>query len=237
MNKKGRNIPIAAIFCFMALAGVVVPATSGAARPSSAEQSDDVELGPATRIFATPEAADLGDGLPQIWRSGGDDGKGNGKGNDKDDQGSGGSGGDTEPRECWQWRPAEFDFLERLNTARVKHGRQRVTLDRELARVARRHTWEMVERDALYHTPDDVLRRRVTNWLILGENVGRGHTPESLFRAFMESEPHRENLLYRPFNYVGIGTMVDQDGMLWVTILLEAHDNPGTTLDVPPLCN
>ena len=210
-----------------------------------------VELGPATRYFATPDAdPDLGTGLPPLWRSSGGDEKGKGKGKahgkDKGEEkesgeGSGSnegseSGEPSQPEDCWAWHEAERGFLEKINGSRVAHGRSPVRLDRELSRVARRHTWDMLGRQTLYHTPEDTLRRRVTKWLILGENVGRGGGVDSLHRAFMESEPHRENVLYRPFNHVGIGTVRDESGLLWVTILLEAYEDPGTTLEMPPMC-
>lgn len=235
-----RPFTVSSLVVIFALGGLVVPA-------SGDDVEIDVELGPATRYYATPDTdPDLGPGLPPIWRSsGGDDkGKGKGKAHGKDkDKGEGSESGEgsgsnepSQPEDCWAWHDAEWGFLEKINDSRVAHGRSPVRLDRELSRVARRHTWDMVGRQTLFHTPEDTLRRRVTNWLILGENVGRGGGVDSLHRAFMASEPHRENVLYRPFNHVGVGTVRDESGLLWVTILLEAYDDPGTTLEMPPMC-
>ncbi|MGH2808623.1 MAG: CAP domain-containing protein [Actinomycetota bacterium] len=209
----------------------------------------EVELGPATRYFAFPSIDLIPGGLAPSPRStsdsgpGGEKGKGNGK--DKHDEGSESNqtqegappsqAEEIEEERCWQWRPAELEFLDMINNARTSRGRKPVRLDRELSRVARRHTWEMVEQNLLYHSPEETLRKRVTNWLILGENLGRGGDAESLHRAFMASEPHRDNLLFPAFNFVGIGTMRNERG-LWVTILLEAYNDPGTTLNVLPWC-
>ena len=234
-----RSLTVASLVA-VALGSLVIPASG---------EDVAVELGPATRYFATPGAdPDLGPGVPPLWRSsGGEDkggkGKGHGKNKDEDTQSGddGGGGGDgggepSQPENCWVWHEAEKGFLEKINNSRVAHGRSPVRLDRELSRVARRHTWDMIGRGTLFHSPEDTLRRRVTKWLILGENVGRGGGVDSLHRAFMESEPHRENVLYRPFNHVGIGTVRSDNGLLWVTILLEAYEDPGTTLDMPPMC-
>ena len=230
-------------FVVVALGALVLPA-------AGSDAEIEVELGPATRYYATPDVdPDLG-GLPAFWRSGGG-GEKKGKGHGKDKGGESGeeqepsggepsggepSGGEPSPTNCWEWHPAEFGFRDKINQSRVAHGRSPVRLDRELSRVARRHTWDMVSQQKLYHTPEDVLKKRVTRWLILGENVGRGGSVDSLHRAFMESGPHRENILYRPFNHVGIGTVRDKNGLLWVTIILEAYEDPGTTLWMPPMC-
>ncbi|HET7481500.1 MAG TPA: CAP domain-containing protein, partial [Actinomycetota bacterium] len=62
-----------------------------------------------------------------------------------------------------------------------------------------------------------------------------GTEVHSLHRAFMESPPHRANVLDKRFRYLGVGVARDGD-MIWVTVLFEAEDNPGTTLDMPKGC-
>jgi uncharacterized protein YkwD len=88
----------------------------------------------------------------------------------------------------------------------------------------------MVRRNVLYHTPTDALKRRVTNWVELGENVGVGGTTTSLHGAFMDSPAHRSNILYSNFRYVGIGAK-QAHGRLWVTVIFESRADPGS-----PLC-
>jgi uncharacterized protein YkwD len=56
------------------------------------------------------------------------------------------------------------------------------------------------------------------NWSVGGENVGVGSNMKSLHLAFMDSTPHRRNVLYRPYKYVGIGA-VKSGGRMWVTVL------------------
>jgi uncharacterized protein YkwD len=41
---------------------------------------------------------------------------------------------------------------------------------------------------------------------------------KSLHLAFMDSAPHRRNILYRAYKYVGIG-VVRSGGRMWVTVL------------------
>ena len=136
---------------------------------------------------------------------------------------------------CWTPRRAERRFARLHNEERLGDGLSRLKLDPELSRVARLHTREMTVRNHLFHSSSLQLRRRVTGWTTLGENVGVGGTPASLMRAFMDSPLHEANVLLPAFRYVGIGTKRGE-GRLWVTVIFEAVDNPSTTLRMPS-CN
>lgn len=133
---------------------------------------------------------------------------------------------------CFQNKPAEVGFFNKINAARRNSSKVALQLDPQLSKVARKHSREMTAKNLLHHTNTTALKKRVTNWQTLGENVGVGGTVESLNRAFMQSPTHRENVLYSTFRHVGIGTRV-RHGRLWVTIVFEAKSNPGTTLRMP----
>lgn len=133
---------------------------------------------------------------------------------------------------CWDYRDAERTFARKINLARSAASVGKLSLDPELSRVARKHTREMVNRDSLYHTPSDVLSRRVTRWIELGENVGFGGGVESLHDAFMDSTAHRDNVLHDSFRHVGIG-VAKKDGRMWVTVIFESKEDPGTRLKMP----
>jgi uncharacterized protein YkwD len=131
---------------------------------------------------------------------------------------------------CWDVKGAERGFAKRINQERG--GRGMLRLDPELSKAARLHTREMVKQNKLYHTPSDKLSKRVTNWTILGENVGVGGDVQGLHEAFMASPAHADNVLYDSFRHMGVGT-VKADGKLWVTVIFEARTNPGTSLRMP----
>lgn len=133
---------------------------------------------------------------------------------------------------CWSSRTKERSFAAKINKARSARGLGSVKLDPELSRVARLHTNEMVKANRLQHTSAATLGRRVTNWITLGENVGLGQTVTTLHSAFMNSPTHRENVLFKAYNHVGVGTKQVGD-RLWVTVIFEAQTDPGTTLDMP----
>lgn len=133
---------------------------------------------------------------------------------------------------CWRPRASERGFAEKINVAREVAGADNLRFDPELSRAARYHTWQMAHKDQLFHTPSDRLRRRVTHWMVLGENVGVGHTVDSLNQAFMNSPAHRDNILLPSFTHVGVGASQRGD-RLWVTVLFESATNPGTRLRMP----
>ena len=133
---------------------------------------------------------------------------------------------------CWGYKADERGFAKKINAARSATGKAKLNLDPELSRAARKHTYEMVHKHLLHHTPESALRRRVTNWNTLGENVGVGGTVDSLHVAFMNSPTHRANVLYSSFRHVGVG-VVRRNGRMWVTVIFEAQTNPGTTLSMP----
>ncbi|MGH2694809.1 MAG: CAP domain-containing protein [Actinomycetota bacterium] len=134
---------------------------------------------------------------------------------------------------CWSYRRPERRLARKINRERAKRSIDGVKLDRQLSKVSRVHTRVMIKRGKVFHTADATLAQRVTNWTVLGENVGstRGGV-RRIFRSMMRSALHRANMLNSTFNYVGVGTKRGK-GRLWVTITLEAVDNPGTTLSMP----
>jgi uncharacterized protein YkwD len=138
----------------------------------------------------------------------------------------------VQENQCWTYRPSERLFSKMMNAAREKADLPKLSLDPEASKVARKHTTEMVQRDLLHHTPSASLVRRVTRWEILGENVGVGSTVDSLHRAFMDSPPHRANVLFSKFRHVGVGVR-KSDGKMWVTVILENRLDPGTRLRMP----
>lgn len=132
---------------------------------------------------------------------------------------------------CWEPLSIERQLRRLHNAARNEGSLGRLRLDGELSKLARAHTEEMIDRDFIFHTPNEVLTSRITGWSYLGENVGFSGTPASLQEAFMASPAHRENILRSDFTHVGVG-MVQTDERLWVTVIFKAATQPKSA---PPL--
>jgi uncharacterized protein YkwD len=109
--------------------------------------------------------------------------------------------------------PAEAAFTARLNAARTSHSVARLTVRSDLVAVARAQAVRMANRSVLYHNPR--LTTAVKHWRWVGENVGYGPDAGTVHTAFMNSPPHRANILDRDYTEIGIGT-VTRAGRVWV---------------------
>jgi uncharacterized protein YkwD len=116
------------------------------------------------------------------------------------------------------WSSPERGMLWRHNHARIMRDIKKYTLSASLSAKAERHSQEMARKGYIYHSSCLSCNFRSYNWSVGGENVGVGASVKSLHRAFMDSAPHRRNVLYRPYRYVGIG-VVQSGGRMWVTVL------------------
>jgi uncharacterized protein YkwD len=146
------------------------------------------------------------------------------------------SAGDQEgSKGCKVVGSEEQRFAEKINKARARRDRKPVHIDMHISAVAATHSRAMKREAQLRHTGERKLRERVTRWELLGENVGRGGTVDSLHQAFMESEGHRQTVVSKEFRYVGVGIARDED-QIWVTVLFESQIDPGTTMKLPEGC-
>ena len=133
---------------------------------------------------------------------------------------------------CWTYKASEKKFAAKANAARDRLGLGKFKLDPELSKVARKHTQEMIRANDLFHTTSDQLRARVTNWSLLGENVGVGSSVDSLHTAFMNSPAHAANILHALYKFQGVG-VAKANGRMWVTVIFANSSDPGTTLPMP----
>ena len=112
----------------------------------------------------------------------------------------------------------EGQFLSKINASRSAAGLAPLTTNGNLQSYARSHSAEMANADKIYHSTASQLRAAAgSGWTALGENVGRGQSPDSLHAKFMESPGHRANIL-GDYNQVGIGT-VSSGPYLYVTVV------------------
>ncbi len=109
---------------------------------------------------------------------------------------------------------AEEELLCSLNDARRSEGLPSLRSNTELTRVARAHSVVMADAARLHHNPN--LASDVSDWRLVGENVGYGPSAGSLHRALMDSPGPRANILHSSYMEVGIG--VERRGStLWIT--------------------
>ncbi len=77
----------------------------------------------------------------------------------------------------------------------------------------------MARRGELFHTTaTSTAHLQGVGWHTWGENVGyTSQGVSSMEQAFMDSLPHRSNILNGAFRHVAVGS-VRVDGTLWVTV-------------------
>lgn len=105
----------------------------------------------------------------------------------------------------------EQTLLDLVNKARSDAGVGPLKFDAELMKVARLKAKDMVEKgyfgheSPTYGSPFDMMKQFGISFRTAGENIAGNRTVEGAFKAWMNSEGHRKNILNSKFNYTGIG--------------------------------
>jgi uncharacterized protein YkwD len=116
---------------------------------------------------------------------------------------------------------AENTLLEMANESRREAGLPPLQMSETLMQAARAHARVMVVHDQLSHqfTGEASLGQRLAvlgvHYDHAGENIAYNFSAEKAAEAFMQSPPHRENLLDPQFDQAGIVALWS-DGRLYV---------------------
>ena len=91
--------------------------------------------------------------------------------------------------------------------------------------AARLHTRDMIQRNYFSHItkgtrddPCDRIRRQGYRYRYCAENIGSYPTPDSMFKAWMNSPGHRANILNSKYREIGIGLDNRPSGNLVFTV-------------------
>lgn len=123
---------------------------------------------------------------------------------------------------------AESRFVSLINKERTSRGKRALSVASDLVANARAHSARMADAGRIFH--NDSLSKQIDNWYVLGENVGVGPTVETLHQAFMDSPHHKENILYRDYNIIGVGIAKGDDGYIYVTEVFAGRKSSTTTV-------
>ncbi|MGA7826178.1 MAG: CAP domain-containing protein [Geobacteraceae bacterium] len=126
-------------------------------------------------------------------------------------------------------------ILASINRIRAEHHLTPLTVSPALQQFARDHSRYMAKSGYLGHGQNGmdfkarVVKARLKGWREIGENVGRSqgyrNNAETIISGWMESRPHRENILTAGFNMTGIGTAQAADGTLYATQVFMGSDD------------
>lgn len=105
-----------------------------------------------------------------------------------------------------------------INTERSEQGLTQLRMITKAVGVARKHSGNMAQAGSIYHNERLARQMRRVRWDVLGENVGVGGETTQLHEAFMDSPPHRHNVLSPEYERIGVGSLVT-NGRMWVTVV------------------
>ncbi len=112
----------------------------------------------------------------------------------------------------------EKSVIDLTNAERKKEGLGELKPAEKLFSAARSHAVNMAKKDELAHVLDgknveDRAQALGYKYFLVGENVAYNQADaESLLKAWMESPPHRENILKKQFTEIGVGVAKNEKG-------------------------
>lgn len=103
-----------------------------------------------------------------------------------------------------------------INSTRTGAGLGGLALSTHLSSKARVHSEDMAQARRLMHHSCLSCTFRGDGWTVMGENVGAGTSVGAVHRKMIRSASHRDNILRRGYDRVGVG-IVRGRGLVWVT--------------------
>jgi hypothetical protein len=126
-------------------------------------------------------------------------------------------------------------FVELINQARSRESLSPYGWSNELAAAAQRHANDLAANQLASHIGTDgsdasqrIAEAGYAAWggTMVGENYWAGTTtPRQAFDWFMESQPHRENILNPRYREIGVGVATDIDGRSYYVLNFGARPN------------
>lgn len=118
----------------------------------------------------------------------------------------------------------ESQMFDLTNAARVQHQLPILTWDEHVRETARKHSADMAENNYFDHqnlqgqSPFDRMKEDDVFFVLAGENLAYGQF-SSIFahEGLMNSLGHRENILQKDFEYLGVGVAFNQESHPYYT--------------------
>ncbi len=119
---------------------------------------------------------------------------------------------------------AQFELFDLVNAERARNGLRPLSWSYEIERAAKRHSDDMATHLVMQHlgsdgsNAGDRLHDAGFDWITWAENLGSGSPdPTSVFAAWMESAPHRKNIL-GDYLFAGAAVTRGANGVLYWTM-------------------
>jgi len=116
----------------------------------------------------------------------------------------------------------EQQMVNLVNSERAKAGLKPLTVDTNLAKVARIKSQDMIDKGYFSHTsptygsPFDMMKSFGITYRTAGENLALNSSVQKAHTALMNSQGHRANILNSSFTHIGIG-IASKGSSLYIT--------------------
>ena len=128
---------------------------------------------------------------------------------------------------AYHYQGPEAELIGLINAERAKTGTPPLTVNWEVARLARYKSEEMKRHglfsheSLVYGSPDQQLIRFNVPHSIVGANIAMGQeTSQDVLEAWLSSQSHHFNLVNAEYTSAGVGLSIDDDGMYYWTLML-----------------
>jgi uncharacterized protein YkwD len=119
----------------------------------------------------------------------------------------------------------EKTLLELTTKERAREKLPPLLADPTLCKVARAHSANMAKKGDIGHVldgknPADRVQDAGYDYAKVGENIGvseKGAPVEDAVKGWMDSPPHRQNILHPRFREIGVGIVRDDKGDIYYT--------------------
>jgi uncharacterized protein YkwD len=117
----------------------------------------------------------------------------------------------------------EKELLKLTNAERKKHDLPALKPNPLLVSIARAHSANMAKQGKMDHNLDDKspfhrIKAAGYKYQFAGENLAHGTIPiADIVKGWMESKPHRGNILREQYTEIGVGIVKDGKGVAWYT--------------------
>lgn len=105
----------------------------------------------------------------------------------------------------------EQEMINLVNSERVANGLPKLQVDLQLSNVARMKSMDMVKNNYFSHesptygSPFEMMKQFGISYTSAGENIACNQSVKAAHTSLMNSQGHRENILSRSYDHIGIG--------------------------------
>jgi len=105
----------------------------------------------------------------------------------------------------------ESRILQLVNAERAKTGAKPLSSNGDCTKLARMKSQDMVDKNYFSHqsptygSPFDLLKSNNVSYMYAGENIAMNQSADAAFKAWMNSEGHKKNILNPNFTELGVG--------------------------------